>query len=512
MPTLGIEMEMAVIDRTTGRSHPVRSFFGNLHGLKTAHGEQAELQSKDGRDIAVQTAGINSSLDNAFNNLESSIGPTPGGTGNLASLEHRVREELDAVCAALDLEGATILNMAEHPGLPVDQDYYHRVRAPKPIYDYWIGTRGWDHAAGIDAKAQNSPSTGVDCADAVTALNSLLALSPALIALYANSPFEAGRITGFKENRLTLWPRMFGGAVFPGDRRLHSLPERPFRDLRDYFSWMYGPGTVMQCVPQDRQQAYKSLRELYHIDAQPSLLEFLTAPRWEGHCITSGAAGSVVPGMHHVEFLQYASFLDARIRFRFKDTTFEIEEFLAAWNRPGALEALFAAKLDCCYIEGRAVGANFPDRELAGLADSQIAESVVLSPSALQTGLLRNLREASRLADTIPWEALPALRTAAIRHGLDGQVGDLTLKRLCRQVVEVAGCGLGLEEEWMLAYPLHVLRSGLTGADRALRDYGRLNGSPEERCLTVARERAIVWPLTRRRDAAGQAQDSLTSA
>ena len=136
MPTLGLEMEMAVADRATGRSHAVGPFFRTLRAVKAARGEGAELQETDGRDTAVLTPGILSSLDNAFNNLESSIGPVEAGPGNLAELERWVRGELDAVCAALDGEGATILNLSEHPNLPVDDAHYRRIRAPKPIYDY----------------------------------------------------------------------------------------------------------------------------------------------------------------------------------------------------------------------------------------------------------------------------------------------------------------------------------------------------------------------------------------
>ncbi|MGQ9365241.1 glutamate-cysteine ligase family protein [Azospirillum sp. ST 5-10] len=504
MPMIGLEMEMAVADTATGRSHAVGPYFRALHALKRADDGQATLEAAGGRDIAVRTPGVVSSIDNGFNILESAIGPVPAAPDNLLELDRRVRRELDAVCAALDGENATVLNLAEHPCAAEDHAHYLRVRAPKPIYDYWAGTRGWDHAAGIDAKAQNSPSTSVSGADAVTALNTLLALSPAFIALFANSPFEGGRIAPHKENRLTLWPRMFGKAAYPGDRALHRLPPAPFRDLRDHLRWMFGPGTVMQCVPLTRQHAYKTLGDLYHIVDEPDLLRFLAAPRWRGRHIVSGAAAAVVPAMHHLEFLQFSSFLDARIRFRYRDGPFGVDEFQEAWHGPAPLEDLFEAKLDDCYIEGRAGGANFPDRELAALADDRIARSVVVAPSALQTGLLRNLGEAARLAGRLPWGAVPALRAAAVRDGLDGRTGDLGVERLCRQVVEVAGRGLAVDEQWMLSYPLHVLQSGLTGADRALRAYERLSGTAAERTLAVARERAIVWPLDAR---AGRAAD-----
>lgn len=81
---------------------------------------------------------------------------------------------------------------------------------------------------------------------AVLALNVILAASPAFIALFANSPFENGEYSGYRENRLTLWPRMFRHARFAADDRLHRLPGRAFADLRDYFEWMFGEGSTMQ--------------------------------------------------------------------------------------------------------------------------------------------------------------------------------------------------------------------------------------------------------------------------
>jgi hypothetical protein len=495
MPTVGLEMEMAIANRVTGASHAVGPYFRILRGIKAKRGDTVEAKWIGERQIGLISPGVISSLDNGFNNLESSIGPVAEGPANLCELHRQVCRELDDVCAALAEEGATILDMAEHPALLADVEGYHRIRAPKPIYDYWVEQRGWNHAVGIDAKAQNSPSTGVTWADAVKALNTLLILSPALIALHANSPIEAGMITKFKENRLTLWPRMFGGARFPGDWALHTLPAAPFHDLRGYFAWMFGPGRAMQCVPLHDRDDYKISGDLYQIDACPCLLDFLAAPRWDGRRIKGGRLGLVVPGMHQLDFLQFTSFLDARIRFRFNAEPFGVDEFLGAWRRGDALEELFADKSGPCYIEGRATGANFPDAELVEMPESKIAESVVMSPSALQTGLLRNLDEAVRLAQSIPYAAVPALRVAAIRDGLSGKAGDLSLERLCRQVVEVAGRGLATEEQWMLTYCETVLRSRMTGADRALRAYARGSGSPVERALAVARGRAIVWPL-----------------
>jgi hypothetical protein len=49
-------------------------------------------------------------------------------------------------------------------------------------------------------------------------------------------------------------------------------------------------------------------------------------------------------------------------------------------------------------------------------------------------------------------------------------------------------------DAWMLAYPLHVLRTGENGADRAIRLYDSLPGDDARRMAALVRERAMVLP------------------
>ena len=87
---------------------------------------------------------------------------------------------------------------------------------------------------------------------------------------------------------------------------------------------------------------------------------------------------------------------------------------------------------------------------------------------------------------------------AAMRDGVAGRAGPLSVRALCNQVLEIAGRELSAEEAWMLAYPRHVLKSGRTGADRALAAYDALSGSPGQRMtrLITARE-ALFFPSGR---------------
>lgn len=501
MATLGVEMEMAVARCDDGASHAVGPFFDTLCRLKTARGLPAEISHVDGRSMAVDTPLVHSSVDNAFNNLESAIGPIPAGDGAdgtsaLHRLDALMRWELSTVLEALAAEGAFVVNASQHPDVRIDNVYYHGIRAPKPIYDYWVRHRGWDHSVGVDAKAQNGPTTGVQPGDAVKALNVVLAAAPAFIALTANSPLEAGRPTGLKETRLTIWPRMFANARFPADLSLQALPDRPFDSLRDYFTWMFGRDTRMQAVPVEMgQRDYKGQRTIAVPEGEPSLLEFLAAPRWSARRLDTGESTSLTPALGHLEYLQFCHFLDARIRFGLRPGI-ELAQFHEAWQRDGGLEELFSDWAAYTYIEGRAPGANFADAELWDTAGDVVAASITIAPSALQKGLLANLDAAWRELGRLDWTAVAALRQAAIRDGLDGRVDDLSLRTLCARVVELASDGLATDEQWMLAYPFYVLESGLGGADRTLARFERLGGDALGR-LTIGK-RALCPPAPSR--------------
>src|SRR5690606_3282079 len=189
----------------------------------------------------------------------------------------------------------------------------------------------WHHWAGIDAKAQNGANTAVPVEQAAQALNVVLALAPAMIALYANSPLEAGRPTGLKENRLSIWPRVFGPARFAGDLALSRLPGRPFADLGDYFRWMFAPGTATRSLPAARRHDYKSAPTVL-LDGDPCLIDFLRAPSWPGVRTDNGQALLLQPDSAHFEYSQIAQFLDARWRYRL-DALPPLPELMAAWQR-----------------------------------------------------------------------------------------------------------------------------------------------------------------------------------
>lgn len=482
---------MPTANALTGETHPVGPFFRNLKKVWEARNEPAELIQVQGRDLGLITSAGLHSLDNGYNNLESSLGPVPPGPDSLDMLADRIRSELLDVDQVLKQEQAMVINFSEHPRVMVDIDFYLKYRAPRSIYSYSVGHRGWNHMAGFDSKAHNSPSTSMSVDQCIPALNCLLALAPAFTALYANSPFEKGRITKYKENRLTFWERLFSSSRMPEDRRFCRPPEKPFRNLAEYMVWMFGPGTRMWFA--DIEGQVKNPDTMYLIPGDPPLLDYLRGGRQLAYPFGGGPGRTANPCISTLVCHQFTQFSDCRLRYGLLDNGPELEKFLDILdNHPHKLEELFAPHLSYCYLEGRSSGANFADQELTGLDQHEIPASVAVSPSALQYGLLMNLNQAGALVAEYAWKDLAGLRMEAARFGLDAEYNGVRVRDLCAKVIDVAGQGLRADQVWMLAYPQWVLRTGRTGADRALMRFDNLPGPPEERIWKLILERRML--------------------
>ncbi|WP_246164900.1 glutamate-cysteine ligase family protein [Pigmentiphaga aceris] len=480
---------MVVANQKTGRSHAVSGYFDSMSRRKRARGQVPQQKQLSGKTVAVLSDGVDSGLDNAFNHLESALGPVQGGAGGLARLDAMVTTELGDVIDALAEEGAVLLNTSEHPDCPTDEAAYRAVRAPKPLYDHWVDYRGWQHRVGIDAKAQNGPTTSIPLALAARAVNVVLAAAPASIALFANSPLEGGMPTGLKENRLSIWPRMFAAAKFPCDARLSQTPGRRFSDLADYFRRAYGVGTVMHTVPLASSRDYKGASHTARPEGDPSLMRFLAESAWPGIACDSGESVMLAPSAMHFEYLQFMPFLDARFRFRFGSLP-PVPELLEALHGRRNLETLMAEYGAEGYIEGRCPGANFPDAGLLAEAGADVAATVVMSASAVQAGLLANLEEAEKLVADWGWQRLLALRQPAVAAALD----DAAVHAFAGEVLAVARAGLDAGDRHWLGYADWVWQNKRTGADRMLETWHSLGGDRDQRLAGLAAQQTVLHP------------------
>lgn len=484
---IGLEIEM-VTACTRGFSLPVRKYFAALGAIKSRRGIQHKPIFAGGRTIGISTATATCGLDNGFNLLETALAPCPASQAGWDLLAARAHQELADSITALESDGGLILNCSQHPACARDQAWYKKTCVPRPIYRELVDHRGWHHWEGIDAKAQNGANTSVKVHDAIPALNAAMAMAPVSIALFGNSPFESGQVTGLKETRMTLWERMFGPARFQGDLALSVWPENPFRNMQHFFTWMHGPGTVSRGLPIAHSSDYKDTATVL-LDGNPCLLEFLQADSWSGLGTETRQKHCLTPDAHHFEYAQIGQFLDARLRFQWR-TQPELGSLLRAWHKPDGLELLFEDCQASTYIEGRTAGAGFADMVVLREGGPDIARSMLLSPIALQAGLLNRLAETRRLWQRWGWQRLAGLRKNAIAKGLE----DAQVRKLCQEALEIAADGMPGQQGHWLDYARFVLQTGRSNADRLLETWNGAGPTPSEKMARITSLHTALHP------------------
>lgn len=484
----GGELERVVISRDTGC--PIQlspQFFDRLRRLGEARGSFVAMS--EGLGVITKDLG-EQGIDCGFHVQETALPPCD----SLTELANRALSDVQGVISCAREEEKTFLNFSTHPLGRRDLLTYQKFVAPKPIYSY-LWYRGWDHTAGFNGAVQTSPSTSVSIYEAAEAASAVIGAGAAFIALCANSPFEEGKMSGKKESRLGIWERMFASSKHSGDRVVSKFPPNRFNRLSEYFNWMFGPGTAIHYISR-HSCSYKEASDRWLVEGGPSLLHFFSRTQWnamEMSCLQTGdfkpQVMPVYPSLHHLEEHQWAQFSGARIRFTLKKCAVEPRQFYEVCVSDGSLEDLLESCVESMWIEGRDPGANYLDRELA---EAGLSSEMCMAPMALQGGILNNLRDVTTYLNRYPWSQLEALRDAAIREGLHGEVEGVRVSTFAAELLEIARDGVAEEERYLLYYFDYVLRTGKNGADRAI---DALNASSlpfDEALLRLIKEREAL--------------------
>lgn len=501
--TYGAEIEKPVADLKTGQSYPVsQNFFKNLKKVADKRSVKSHFHFSDVKpetilgevsdDLGEQ------GLDNGFNLLETSLNYQK----SLTDLNKQMLIDLKTTQQSLEKEGASVINLSIHPLGKRDMKTYKKIVAPKGVYPY-LWHRGWDHSAGIDARAQNSPSTGVNAYQAADAVSAILGAGAAIIALFGNSPYEEGKLSNHKESRLKIWDRMMKNSKVEGDRITANFPAQRFKTMAQYFSWMFGNKTgihfILESIQGDRADSKSVGDKIIIIDGLPSVLKYLSKKEWTASFfkdIKKVVKKTIIvkPTIVHMEAMQFSQFAGARIRYALIHKDFPLEDFVKACKESSefGVEEIFEKFAKFIYIEGRDPGANFPDKEILETAGEDIAKSVIISPSSLQAGLIKNLTKVTRYLDKFEWKTLGKLREAAIKDGLEGKAGNLTVEEFTKNILKLAEEGLNPNEKWMLNYPNWVLQTKQNGADRALKFVKNYKGNLSKALVELVKSRRVV--------------------
>jgi hypothetical protein len=482
----GLEAEKTFVIRATGEPLPVGSaYFDELATIKATRGASKVKRVIDGaHQVGIETEWGTEGLDGSFHIGESSTVPISESEGGLRELARRTLVELGECQHALNSEKGSIINMSNNPLVIKDDRSVKKYAIPRPE-SYARQIRGWDHAATIDACVQNSPSTSVNPFEAADAMTVTIGLGAVFIALFANSPFSQGALTGLRESRLKMWEQYFAHSTVAGDQELIKPPVRPFYNLRDYFEWIYSHPRSLYFV-MDQIDSYEQKMPIL-IQDNPAVLDYIRQDSAIGTVFPSGKSVQIKPKLGHFERNQFMQFFGARLRFTFRDANKDarvLSEVLA--GEDDEVERFMADECSNMYIEGRDPGATFADNELEDTAPATI-RSVFISPSALQGGLLGNLRESKRIISQIGWDNLMGMREAAIHNGIRAMYDGIPVANVVDMALAAAAGGLAASEHWMLEYPEHVLRTNTNGADRLIKRYEL---SPHAK--TIDRIRSVV--------------------
>jgi len=474
--TFGAEIEKPVSDTKTSLPHKTsQAFFMYLQKKAKKRKTFTSFHKSDLKPEVV--LGVLSKdlgeqgMDNGFNLLETAL----PYDYKLSELFQKMKADLKLTLEGLKKEGASVINLSIHPLAANDLKSYKKFVMPKGLYKY-LRFRGLHHEVGIDAKAQNSPATGVTPSEAADACSVIIGIGAASIALFGNSPYANGKRSLVKETRLSMWHDMFKDSKVKGDDRVWRFPPKRFKTMAEYFSWMFADDTSIYFVLPESGKDYKTIIEsAIVIPKHPSVLQFLSKPSWKGQLMKHVVRGNketpltIKPKISDMELMQFDQFTGARIRFGLSQNGISPEEFVQACKKTDKqeVEKLFEKHATFVYIEGRDAGANFPDRELMDKGDD-IALSTLIGPSALQAGLIQNLTEATRLIASYRWEDLGGLRDAAIKDGLEGEYNGHSVYDFTKRVVETASNGLSKNDQRLLGYIEYVLKTRKNGADRAI--------------------------------------------
>jgi len=235
---IGTEAEKFAVDSQTGAPLGYEGARGvtRIFAALVAHGWREERETPEGPVIALHR-------DNASITLE------PGSQLELsgAAVEnvHQTRRELDAHLAELagisSEMNLTWLGIGFHP-LARQSDLGWVPKQRYAIMREYLPTRG---SGGHDMMRRTATvQANFDFSDEADALRKLvvcLKLAPLVNALGANSPFEEGRLSGYKSRRGLVWLNMdpARSGLIP------ALLRAPKPSYRDYVEWALDAGMFL---------------------------------------------------------------------------------------------------------------------------------------------------------------------------------------------------------------------------------------------------------------------------
>lgn len=270
--------------------------------------------------------------------------------------------------------------------------------------------------------------------ETIASLNTLLMLVPLQLALFANSPVWAGRLhPRFKVIRPVFWY----GAYEPWRT---GMPMRPFRDLEDYFRYIWG------------LEAFLVVRDgkYYEIEGKPPFTFYLKYGGY-GHAVGSKTRIKLIPLSDDIIYHNGFVWWESRIKTPYNSV----------------------------YIENRTCCTQPPGEQMTVFA--------------FNLGVVENLEGVAKASKGLMWQDFLDARYSAMMHTLKGKIGNVPIYEFASKVLKAAEIGLkkrGLGEEKYFKPLWERIRTKESPADRITKIYKKegIKGLIEYSKLTLKKE------------------------
>ena len=279
---------------------------------------------------------------------------------------------------------------------------------------------------------------------------------------------------------------MFRGARYLGDDLLHRLPARPFRDLGDYFRWMFGGLTSTGALPPGDAYDYKNADVACLVGALRCLSSCMRARGRRGN-LNDGGSVRLVARSGHFVYSPVRAVSGRALALGYRSSP-PCPRCCEPGTEQGGLEALFEQADAQRLHRGARAGLVLPMPTCCAQPAMPSRPTRRYGGVGAAVGLLRNLHRSRGPGEAMGLAALARVARSGHRFGVGRCAGALPLptgrggsrRRTGRRRTAMAR--------------LCALRGGnrrdRRGPHAALVAPGR--GTPEMRRAQVCRQRAVL--------------------
>lgn len=361
----------------------------------------ATKKTKSGEIVANTDAG-------AFN-LELAMPPCE----NLKQAEEEWRKAFAEILAVTKRKNITALSLGVVPR--TIKGNLFEIKTEKGLYSL-INKRFKVHNIAIPISAHQT-CIDVSVSDMTRVINMLIKISGFIVAVSANSILENDKLQHWKEVRLLHWKIPPRDGFFHGSENIFGVPKRPFKDLSDYFRYIW-QASPMLIVKNGEWSHLKNKRI--------SGWDYLTSgKKYEGETILDEPI-KLQAEKEDLDLMMMLGWLDAKAHILTISNKITLSDFTNAVKNE-KLEKYLKNRVGASYVEVRSYPASPKGEEMA--------------IPALLLGLVNNLEEFERFAGKFTWRECVKLRDITAIKGMDCSFKGKKINIYVDELIKIAEKG-----------------------------------------------------------------------